>query len=179
MTKHRWGVRTQLTAFYGGLFLLLGAALLAITYLLLWQALNGQSVDAFPTIGTYSQPTQGYAQPPAGYAQPAQGYAPPSSAYGQQYAQPSQAYPTPQNYPQAYPSAAAGAAVAGAAMTQPGGSQQHVSTQVQGAGEQNDLYPTHEDTRFGHDHAYPNRGVVVREVPKNATVINYAGLSYH
>ena len=58
MTKHRWGVRTQLTAFYGGLFLLLGAALLAITYLLLWQALNGQSVDAFPTIGTYSQPTQ-------------------------------------------------------------------------------------------------------------------------
>ena len=53
-------------------------------------------------------------------------------------------------------------------MTQPGASQQ-----------QNDLYPTHEDTRFGHDHAYPNRGVVVRDVPKSATVINYAGLSYH
>jgi hypothetical protein len=153
---------------------------------------------------TNSQPAQGYAQPPAGYAQPpqgyaqpapaygqqyaqpSQGYAQPAPAYGQQYAQPSQAYPTPQNYPQAYPgapaagAAVAGAAVAGAAMTQPGTAQQHVTTQAQGAGgEQNELYPTHEDTRFGHDHAYPNRGVVVRDVPKNATVINYAGLSYH
>jgi len=45
MTPHRWGVRARLTALNGGLFLLAGAALLAITYLLLWQALNGQLTD--------------------------------------------------------------------------------------------------------------------------------------
>ena len=43
MTTHRLTVRARLTAFYGGLFLLAGAALLAITYLLLAQALNSQS----------------------------------------------------------------------------------------------------------------------------------------
>ena len=43
MTTHRLTVRARLTAFYGGLFLLAGAGLLAITYLLLGQALNSQS----------------------------------------------------------------------------------------------------------------------------------------
>jgi hypothetical protein len=56
------------------------------------------------------------------------------------------------------------------------GTAQHVN--VPAGAEQNELYPTHEDTRFGHDHVYPNRGVVVRDAPKDATVINYAGLSY-
>jgi len=113
---------------------------------------------------TYSQPTQPYGQP-QGYAQP--------PGYGQQYAQPGQAYPSPQNYPGAYP--AAGAAAGAAVATQ---GQQHLSPQVQGAPPQNELYPTHADTRFGHDHVYPNRGVVVREVPREAVVINYAGISY-
>jgi signal transduction histidine kinase len=43
VTTHRLTVRARLTAFYGGLFLLAGTALLAITYLLLAQALNSQS----------------------------------------------------------------------------------------------------------------------------------------
>ncbi|RSM46148.1 two-component sensor histidine kinase [Actinoplanes sp. ATCC 53533] len=43
MTTHRLTVRARLTAFYGGLFLLAGTALLAITYLLLAQALNSRS----------------------------------------------------------------------------------------------------------------------------------------
>jgi len=43
VTTHRLTVRARLTAFYGGLFLLAGAALLAITYLLLAQALNSQN----------------------------------------------------------------------------------------------------------------------------------------
>ncbi|ONI87377.1 two-component sensor histidine kinase [Saccharothrix sp. ALI-22-I] len=36
----RWSIRGRLTAFYGGLFVLAGAALLAVTYLLAWQSLN-------------------------------------------------------------------------------------------------------------------------------------------
>ena len=43
MTTHRLTVRARLTALYGGVFLLAGAALLAITYLLLAQALNNSS----------------------------------------------------------------------------------------------------------------------------------------
>ncbi|GAA3943550.1 sensor histidine kinase [Actinoplanes auranticolor] len=43
MTTHRLTVRARLTALYGGVFLLAGAALLAITYLLLAQALNTSS----------------------------------------------------------------------------------------------------------------------------------------
>jgi signal transduction histidine kinase len=45
VTPHRWTVRVRLTALYGALFLLTGAALLAITYVLLAQALNSQRVD--------------------------------------------------------------------------------------------------------------------------------------
>ena len=39
-------------------------------------------------------------------------------------------------------------------------------------------YHVHRDTRHGHDHVYPDRGSVVREVPRGALVVNYAGLSY-
>ncbi|WP_231499884.1 sensor histidine kinase [Saccharothrix sp. NRRL B-16314] len=35
-------IRARLNALYGGLFLLAGAALLAVTYLLVWQSLNGR-----------------------------------------------------------------------------------------------------------------------------------------
>jgi signal transduction histidine kinase len=45
MRPHRWTVRARLTAIYGTLFLLAGAALLAITYLLLGQALQKQNFD--------------------------------------------------------------------------------------------------------------------------------------
>ncbi|MEU4447173.1 ATP-binding protein [Actinosynnema sp. NPDC050801] len=38
----RWSIRGRLTALYGGLFLLAGAVLLAVTYLLVWQSLNGR-----------------------------------------------------------------------------------------------------------------------------------------
>jgi hypothetical protein len=39
-------------------------------------------------------------------------------------------------------------------------------------------YHKHRDTRFGHDHSYPDRGAIVREVPKDAAVVSYAGTSY-
>ena len=39
-------------------------------------------------------------------------------------------------------------------------------------------YATHIDRRYGHDHVYPDRGAVVRDVPQGATVVNYAGISY-
>ncbi|MFG1605119.1 sensor histidine kinase [Actinoplanes sp. NPDC049265] len=44
--SHRWTVRLRLTALYGGLFVLAGAALLTITYLLLAQVLNRQPVSS-------------------------------------------------------------------------------------------------------------------------------------
>jgi signal transduction histidine kinase len=56
MTPHRWTVRARLTAQYGALFLLAGAALLTITYLLLAQALNSQRVDQAMVL---SAPVQG------------------------------------------------------------------------------------------------------------------------
>ncbi|GIE30870.1 two-component sensor histidine kinase [Actinoplanes italicus] len=43
MTAHRLTVRARLTALYGGVFLLAGVILLAITYVLLAQALNNDS----------------------------------------------------------------------------------------------------------------------------------------
>ena len=39
-------------------------------------------------------------------------------------------------------------------------------------------YHRHHDTRFGHDRFYPDRGAILRDVPKGAAVVNYAGLSY-
>jgi signal transduction histidine kinase len=52
--RHRWTVRLRLTALYGGLFILAGAALLTITYLLLGQALERQPISA----ATISMPAQ-------------------------------------------------------------------------------------------------------------------------
>jgi signal transduction histidine kinase len=66
VTTRRLTVRARLTALYGGLFVLAGAALLAITYLLLAQSLNNQTFgqdavlavpaspisDLVPTVGT-------------------------------------------------------------------------------------------------------------------------------
>lgn len=39
-------------------------------------------------------------------------------------------------------------------------------------------YGTHIDRRHGHDHEYPDRGAIVRDLPRGATVVNYAGFSY-
>ena len=39
-------------------------------------------------------------------------------------------------------------------------------------------YATHVDRRHGHDHVYPDRGAIVRDLPGGAIVINYAGISY-
>lgn len=38
--------------------------------------------------------------------------------------------------------------------------------------------PDHRDLRHGHDHSYPDRGAVVRDVPRGAIAVNYAGVAY-
>src|SRR5579859_2989643 len=44
--------------------------------------------------------------------------------------------------------------------------------------EQTEPYRKHRDTRHGHDHVYPDRGSVLRDAPKGAVIVNYAGVSY-
>lgn len=39
-------------------------------------------------------------------------------------------------------------------------------------------YNSHVDRRHGSDRAYPDRGAIVRDLPKGAAVVNYAGISY-
>jgi hypothetical protein len=46
------------------------------------------------------------------------------------------------------------------------------------AKEQLEPYHKHHDTRNGHDHFYPDRGTIVRDVPKGAATVSYAGLAY-
>ena len=47
-----------------------------------------------------------------------------------------------------------------------------------GADEEFVSYHTHRDSRFGHAHSYPDRGAIIRDVPKDALVVSYAGISY-
>lgn len=47
-----------------------------------------------------------------------------------------------------------------------------------GAQEQVEPYHKHHDRRHGHNHVYPDRGAIIRDIPHGATVVNYAGLSY-
>jgi hypothetical protein len=42
----------------------------------------------------------------------------------------------------------------------------------------NEPYNKHHDRHFGHDHVYPDRGAIFRDLPKGATIVNYAGLPY-
>ncbi|GID30457.1 sensor histidine kinase [Paractinoplanes brasiliensis] len=67
--RNRWTVRLRLTALYGGLFLLAGAALLTITYLLLGQALARQPISAatisVPATGTEASSVPARAAVPA------------------------------------------------------------------------------------------------------------------
>jgi hypothetical protein len=44
--------------------------------------------------------------------------------------------------------------------------------------EQAEPYHKHHDTRHGHDHFYPDRGAIVRDLPKGTIGISYAGASY-
>jgi Family of unknown function (DUF6515) len=46
------------------------------------------------------------------------------------------------------------------------------------AEEQAEPYRKHHDMRHGHDHIYPDRGAIVRDLPHGTTVVNYAGVSY-
>lgn len=39
-------------------------------------------------------------------------------------------------------------------------------------------YHTHIDRRHGHDHVYPDRGAVIRDVARGAATVNYAGMSF-
>jgi hypothetical protein len=41
-----------------------------------------------------------------------------------------------------------------------------------------DPMPLHRDTRHGHDHRYPDRGAVVRDLPRGTVTVNYAGVAY-
>jgi hypothetical protein len=44
--------------------------------------------------------------------------------------------------------------------------------------EQSEPYHKHHDTRHGHDHVYPDRGAIVRDLPRGTIAVNYAGVSY-
>jgi len=39
-------------------------------------------------------------------------------------------------------------------------------------------YHTHRDGHRGHNHVYPDRGAILREVPRGALSVHYAGMSY-
>src|SRR5215469_11862882 len=39
-------------------------------------------------------------------------------------------------------------------------------------------YHTHVDRHLGQDHVYPDRGAVLRDLPRGAIAVNYAGISY-
>jgi hypothetical protein len=44
--------------------------------------------------------------------------------------------------------------------------------------EQPEPYHKHHDTRHGHDHLYPDRGAIVRDLPRGTIGVNYADMSY-
>jgi hypothetical protein len=44
--------------------------------------------------------------------------------------------------------------------------------------EQSEPYHKHHDTRHGHNHIYPDRGAIVRDLPKGTIGISHAGVSY-
>ena len=134
---------------------------------------------------SYQQPaSSSYQQPAPSYQQPAApSYQQPASSYYQRQPTPSyQQQPPASNYQQApaYPQS-----------TAPGYQQplatpnyrQQVTSYQQGGNsgsleEPAARYQKHDDTRHGHNHSYPDRGSIVHELPREATLINYAGESY-
>ena len=55
--------------------------------------------------------------------------------------------------------------------------QRHAAT-VAASEEQTEPYHKHRDTRHGHDHYYPDRGAIVRDLPVGTIGTSYAGVSY-
>jgi hypothetical protein len=126
-------------------------------------ATNGVPVQ--PAGGYTQAPAQGNypAQPPQGYA-PAGSYSPPAAPASQQPA-PAGTY---MQQPAANAAAAGAGYATGAAAQTPGAAADAAATP----------YHVHRDVHNGHDHVYPDRGSVVRELPHAAPQINYAGVSY-
>ena len=54
------------------------------------------------------------------------------------------------------------------------GTEQHRSDEPS----QSEPYHKHHDTRHGHDHFYPDRGAIVRDLPRGTIGTSYAGVSY-
>jgi len=112
----------------------------------------------------YQQPPPSYQQPPPNYQQPPPNYQPPPPQYQQQAAPgqpppPVQQPPPNQQRPPNYQQPPSNNA-------QP---QSQLDAQVQNK---------HHDTRHGHDHIYPDRGDLVKELPHGAIAVHHAGLSY-
>lgn len=147
-----------------------------------------------PAPGAYRPPAQS-AYAPAGSAPP-QGYpaaAPPPPPPANGYAPSQQAVAAPgwQQGAPAYssvPQSAAppqGLAQPGSAVVPLPGAQplpNYTPVPGQAAIREPELaiepYRKHEDTHHGHDQVYPDRGAVVRDLPRAASVVNYAGSSY-
>jgi hypothetical protein len=103
----------------------------------------------------------------AGYA-PQSNYAPPP------YPPPQPAYPTPANPPPP-PVYATPAAIP---QQPPPATVPAVSSGQGAAPSQVETFRSHEDTRHGHDQVYPDRGAILHELPKGASVFNFAGSTY-
>jgi hypothetical protein len=58
------------------------------------------------------------------------------------------------------------------------GSEQRRSADRAAPEEQTEPYHKHHDTRHGHDHFYPDRGAIVRDLPRGTIGTSYAGVSY-
>lgn len=52
------------------------------------------------------------------------------------------------------------------------------SDELRRSEEQPEPYHKHHDTRHGHDHSYPDRGAIVRDLPRGTIGVNYADVSY-
>lgn len=149
-----------------------------------------------PPPGAY-RPTMQAPNSPAGYASvpaapPPPAYQPPGNDYAPATAPQTTAVPPtwPQGAP-GYPSAPQSPAppqsyvqpasvVAASPSAQP--LPNYTSPVGQSAVRQPELaiepYHKHQDTHHGHDQVYPDRGALVRDLPRAASVINYAGSSY-
>src|SRR5512142_1816742 len=58
------------------------------------------------------------------------------------------------------------------------GTAQRRAAAVTASEEQAEPFHKHRDTRHGHDHYYPDRGAIVRDLPVGTIGTSYAGVSY-
>src|SRR5262249_14306478 len=131
-----------------------------------------------PAAGAYPQSPAGYQQAPAGYQQSSAGYQQAPGSFQQQPSAAGYAVPPTTSYPQTQ---------GAAGYQQPQNYQQQLASYPQAANqaptqswseEQLDPHHKHEDARHNHNHVYPDRGTVVRNLPSTANVVNYGGQSY-